>query len=216
MAFKDGNTPSIGSKTTLSLFTLVGVTYALNHLMFGIPATFVHKWFLILCSFIFYIRLVISLFVFIKRKVNWFEGIAVGILYGIVVAMFAVWGSRINEAVLFWDVTGFTLFCIGSFINSVSDYQRYVWKMQRENQGRIYTGGLFRYAMHINYFGDGLMFFGFAIVTQNFMSFIPVLLIILNLILLQIPSLDAHLNNKYGTEFEEYASKTKKFIPFIY
>ena len=88
--------------------------------------------------------------------------------------------------------------------------------METENHGQLYTQGLFRYAMHINYFGDSLMFMGFAMVTQNMMSFIPVIIIILNIIFLQMPQLDAHLKNKYGVEFLEYERKTKKIIPLIY
>jgi len=216
MAFKDGNAPSLGAKLILGILTLVGVLFAIRQVKFGFQASFLHNWFLILCTLIFYVRLIISLFAFIKRRVSWFEGITVGILYGILVAMFSIWGTQISSSIVFWDITGIVLFCVGSFINSLSDYQRHVWKMQAENHGYLYTHGLFRYAMHINYFGDSIMFVGFAIVTQNVMSFIPVFFIILNLILLQIPQLDEHLKNKYGADFLEYERKTKKFIPFIY
>lgn len=216
MTFKDGNIPSNGAKLTLALFTLIGAVFAIKNLLFGFQDSQLHNGLLIVCTLIFFIRLVISLFVFIKRKVSWFEGILVGTLYGIMIVGFSDWGTQTGSTNLFWDIGGFVLFCAGSFINSVSDYQRHVWKLKSENQGHIYTLGLFRYAMHINYFGDTIMLTGFAIVTQNAMSFLPVLAIALNLILLQIPLLDAHLKNKYGIEFEAYESKTKKFIPFIY
>ncbi len=216
MTFKDGNIPSNGAKLTLALFTFIGAVFAIKNLLFGFQDSQLHNGLLIVCTLIFFIRLVISLFVFIKRKVSWFEGILVGSLYGIMIVGFSDWGTQTGPTNLFWDIVGFVLFCAGSFINSVSDFQRHVWKLQSENQGHIYTLGLFRYAMHINYFGDTIMLIGFAIVTQNAMSFLPVLAIALNLILLQIPLLDAHLKNKYGIEFEAYESKTKKFIPFIY
>lgn len=216
MAFKDGNFPSMGSKLTLACLVLISLIYAIMHVTNESHSAPLHKWSLIVCTIIFYVRLVISLFVFIVRKVSWFEGITVGILYGIMVSMFSTWGTKISSTELFWDITGFVLFCIGSFINSLSDYQRFAWKKQDENHGKIYTYGLFHHAMHINYFGDSIMFVGFAIVTQNLMSFIPVVFIILNLIFLQIPQLDDHLKNKYGTDFLEYKRKTKKFIPFIY
>jgi steroid 5-alpha reductase family enzyme len=171
---------------------------------------------LIACVLLFYIRLIISLFAFIRRKVSWFEGITVGTLYGIMLAGFTVWGKEVSPTKDSWDIAGFLLFCFGSYINSLSDYQRHIWKKRPENSGRLYTEGLFRYSMHINYFGDSVMLVGFAIVTQNPLSFIPVLLIILNLLFLQIPRLDDHLKNKYGAEFLEYEIKTRKFIPFIY
>ena len=215
MAYKDGNSPSVGAKLTLALLTLIGVIFALRHVKLGFQAEFLHNWILISCTLIFYVRLIICLFTFIRRRVGWFEGITVGILYGIMVAMFSIWGTQKSSTVGIWDIAGAILFCVGSLINSLSDYQRYKWKKQSGYQGHIYTQGLFRYAMHINFFGDSLMFVGFATVTQNAMSFIPVLFIVLNFILFQIPQLDDYLKNKYRDEFEEYAKKSKKFIPFI-
>ena len=216
MAYKDGNSPSLGAKFTLAFLTLIGIIFAIRHVTFAFQAGFLHNWILISCTLVFYVRLIFCLFAFIKRRVGWFEGITVGILYGIMSVMFAVWGTQKSSTVAFLDITGAILFCIGSFINSLSDYQRHLWKKRPGNQGQIYTQGLFRYAIHINFFGDSLMFVGFAIVTQNSMSFIPVLFIVLNFILFQIPQLDDYLKNKYGNKFEEYARRTKKFIPYIY
>ena len=216
MAFKDGNSPSTGPKLSLGMLTLLGVIFSIRHVEFGFQPVSVHNGFLIACALIFWIRLAVSLFAFIKRKVSWFEGIVVGVLYGILVAGFSVWGTQKNFPFILWDITGMGLFCLGSVINSLSDYQRHVWKMRTENQWQLYTKGLFRYSMHINYFGDSIMFIGFAIITQNAMSFIPVAIIVLNLVFLQIPRLDDHLKIKYGADFLEYERKTKKFIPFIF
>lgn len=216
MAYRDGNSPSTATKLSLSIFTLAGVIYATIHLRPDNQANFVHSLVLLTCIWIFYVRLVICLFTFIKRKVSWFEGISVGILYGVMVAMYSIWGTKNSDQNGIVEISGIILFLTGSIVNSLSDYQRYKWKQQPGNQGKIYTDGLFKYAMHINFFGDSLMFAGFATVTQNAMSFIPVLFIILNFILVQIPQLDDHLKIKYGQEFEAYARKTKKFIPFIY
>jgi protein-S-isoprenylcysteine O-methyltransferase Ste14 len=216
MTYKDKPCPSLKSKLALAMLTLSGVVFAIWHLTDSYPKNPLQNWILILCTLIFYVRLVICLFVFIKRKVGWFEGITVGILYGIMVAMFSVWRIQKSSTVDFGEFIGFVIFFVGSIINSLSDYQRHLWKNQPKNQGQLYTQGLFRYAMHINFLGDSIMFIGFAIVTQNAMSFIPVLFIVLNFILFQIPQLDTYLKNKYGDDFVKYAEKTKKFIPFIY
>jgi protein-S-isoprenylcysteine O-methyltransferase Ste14 len=104
----------------------------------------------------------------------------------------------------------------GSWLNTYSEYTRYIWKKQEKNKGHLYTEGLFKYSMHINYFGDILLFTGFALIKFCFsMLFIP-LVMALNFILIIIPRLDKYLAVKYGEEFEEYAGKTKKFIPGIY
>ncbi len=60
------------------------------------------------------------------------------------------------------------------------------------------------------------MFVGFAMITGEVGGFIPVTVIIVNLLLLQIPRLENYLMERYGKEFAEYARETKKFIPFIY
>lgn len=216
MAYRDGRSPSISMKLTLSMLTLIGVIFAIEHLKPSFQTGDTHHLVLLSCILIFYVRLVLCLFTFIKRKVSWFEGISVGILYGIMVAMFTIWGTQKSFKNEFIEIAGIVLYVIGSIVNSLSDFQRYKWKKHPMNQGKIYTKGLFRYAMHINFFGDSLMFVGFATVTQNAMSFIPVLFIIFNFILVQIPQLDDYLKNKYGLDFELYAEKTKKFIPFIY
>jgi protein-S-isoprenylcysteine O-methyltransferase Ste14 len=70
--------------------------------------------------------------------------------------------------------------------------------------------------MHINYFGDVVLFTGFAILTHNFFILLIPLLIILNFVLFYIPAMDRYLNSKYGEEFREYAKNTKKLIPLVY
>lgn len=35
-------------------------------------------------------------------------------------------------------------------------------------------------------------------------------------VFVNIPVLDSHLGERYGPEFEEYASRTSKLIPFVY
>ncbi|WP_363321048.1 DUF1295 domain-containing protein [Desulfobacula sp.] len=108
------------------------------------------------------------------------------------------------------------LYLFGSWLNTYSEYTRYAWKKQLKNKGHLYTEGLFKYSMHINYLGDILLFIGFALITFRFsMLFIP-LFMALNFIFIIIPRLDKYLAVKYGYEFEEYAGRTKKFIPGIY
>jgi steroid 5-alpha reductase family enzyme len=216
MAYNNGNAPSIGSKLSLLVLTLFGVVFGTIYLTGNSRAETVHYYLLLSCTVIFFVRLFISVFVFIKRKVSWFEGISVGILYGLMVSLFSVWGTTNGSDAFYYEIAGAVLFCLGSFINSLSDYQRYMWKKQPSSKGHLYTQGLFRYAMHINFFGDSLMFVGYAMVTRNALSFIPVLFIILNFIFIQIPQLDDYLKEKYKNDFEQFSKKNKKFIPFIY
>jgi protein-S-isoprenylcysteine O-methyltransferase Ste14 len=215
MTYYDNHTPSVGSKTALLLFTLIGLLSAYVLLISDITSKTNCTLLLLVSATIFYLRLAVCILFFVKRKISWVEGCSVGMLYGILLYLFSLWGSHIRS-VSFITIIGITFFIMGSWINSQADYQRYKWKKKPENWGHLYTDGWFRYAIHINFFGDTIMFLGYALITQSGISFIPVICIILNFILIQIPTLDDYLNQRYGSEFIEYAFKTKKFIPFIY
>lgn len=114
------------------------------------------------------------------------------------------------------DMVGVGLYLVGSLINTMADYQRFAWKEKIENKGRLYTRGLFKYAMHINYFGDSVMYIGLALIAREWVCLYVAVGIGVNFIVLQIPMLDRHLKNRYGTAFDDYAKQTKKFIPFVY
>ncbi|MBW2203141.1 MAG: DUF1295 domain-containing protein [Deltaproteobacteria bacterium] len=114
------------------------------------------------------------------------------------------------------DILGVLLFLTGSYINTVADYQRFAWRKEIKNKGRLYTKGLFKYAMHINYFGDGISYVGLALITLEPVCLYVSIGIIVNFIVLQIPMLDKHLSKKYGDEFNEYAKHIKKLVPFVY
>ncbi|MEJ2649892.1 MAG: DUF1295 domain-containing protein, partial [Sedimentisphaerales bacterium] len=133
--------------------------------------------------------------------------------------MFALFGvaagNRPGQIGLF-DIAGIILFLTGSSINTLADYQRFAWKRKSENKGRLYTKGLFKYSMHMNYFGDGICYVGLALIALKLVGILISVGIILNFIVLQIPLLDKHLSRKYGNDFKEYSEQTKRFIPFIY
>lgn len=113
-------------------------------------------------------------------------------------------------------VLGVLLYFVGSYLNTASELQRKRWKANPQNEGHLFTGGFFRYAMHINYFGAQLLFTGFALITGCAWT-IPVLLLMLaGFLLFNIPELDRHLSAHYGADFEAYARKTRRFIPFLY
>jgi len=166
--------------------------------------------------FFYVVRLFLTLFIFLKRKMEWSEMILVSGLMSLALFSFARAGRASDQPIGCLDYFSIFLYLLGSWINTYSEYTRYVWKKQKKNKGHLYTRGLFKYSMHINYLGDIFLFTGFALITLQFsMLFIP-LLMALNFIFFIIPRLDKYLAAKYGKEFEEYAQRTKKFIPLIY
>lgn len=172
------------------------------------------------CAFLYWFRHLITLFYLLKRKVDWSEvwGLLGFMAFFEIGVLLLGGGAFRNNAISFgWlDVAAGALLLIGSFLNTFSELQRKWWKENPSNAGHIYTEGLFRYSMHINYFGDTLLFTGWCLFTYNFWTLSLPLLLALMFIFMHIPGLDAHLADRYGDEFTTYAKNTKKYIPFIY
>lgn len=147
---------------------------------------------------------------------EWMEMLVVSALMSFALFSFAKVGGNSNQPIGLLDYFSMFLYLLGSWLNTYSEYTRYVWKKQNENKGHLYTKGLFKYSMHINYFGDIILFTGVALITLQFsMLFIP-LAMTMNFIFIIIPRLDKYLAQKYGDEFQEYADKTKKLVPELY
>ena len=168
------------------------------------------------CLIIYFVRLQITVWVFQKRKWTWVETITITILMSFVVYSYASAGGSNNQAIGAWEVIGLFVYLLGSYINTHSEYYRHVWKLKEKNRGQLYTKGLFRLSMHINYFGDIVLFAGLALVTHRFRMVLIPLIMAINFIFNIIPSLDRYLEKKYKDQFRNYAKNTKKFIPKIY
>jgi steroid 5-alpha reductase family enzyme len=161
-------------------------------------------------------RLTVTLFVLLKRRFDWseFGGVAVALFaYQVGFSLLAMCESSPLEAV---DLLATGVFVFGSYLNTGSELQRRRFKQDPANQGKLHTGGLFRYARHINYFGDLLWVSAWAAVTRNpWAGLIPILLA-LGFVFGFIPALTRHLRGRYGEEFEAWRRRTKALIPFIY
>ena len=168
------------------------------------------------CLIIYFVRLQVTVWVFQKRKWTWLETITITVLMSFVLYAFAKVGGNNKQVVGVVEVIGILLYLSGSYINTHSEYSRHVWKLKEENRGRLYTKGLFSLSMHVNYFGDIVLFTGLAMVTHSLSMLVIPLIMAVNFVFNIIPSLDRYLEKKYKDEFRDYSKKTKKFIPLIY
>ena len=173
-------------------------------------------WILIACALIYFFRLILTNFVVLERKMEWDEASQVLIFMFIIHLLFAYLFVYNKSDFVPLDWLWIILYFFGSYLNSGSEWMRMIWKKNPENEGKLYTIGLFRYSMHINYFGDTILFTGFAMLTGSLWALSIPLFMALAFVFMHIPMLDKYLVEKYGMQFQEYASKTKKFIPFIY
>lgn len=171
---------------------------------------------LFLFNCIVFFRLCITFFYLMKRRLSWGEAISLTFAFALYYIGFPLLGFKSTLSLGYIDMAGIVIFISGSFLNTFSELMRNQWKRAPQNKGHLYTGGLFKYSMHINFFGDLLWVSGFALVTRNWYAAIIPLFLFGGFIFANIPKLDAYLAKKYGREFDEYMKTTKKFIPFIY
>lgn len=195
---------------------------ALGHL-FGKAwhlADFTRSQILLTCAFIYWLRHVITLFYLLVRKVEWAEVLGLLVLIGLFeTGLVLLGGGAFRDDSInfgFLDLIALILYVLGSYLNSFSEIQRKWWKAEPTNKGHCYTKGLFEYSMHINYFGDTVLFTGWCLFTHNFWILGLPLLMACTFIFYHIPGIDSYLDEHYGEEFKIYSEKTKKFIPFIY
>ncbi len=183
---------------------------------YNINGNFVRNVLIISCMTIYFLRLSVTLLFFFQRKMYWVEAIIIANIMPWIFPYIAYASGQYSEPIGLIEVIGILLFFIGSYLNSVSEYLRYSWKQEEQNAGHIYTGGLFKYAININYFGDILLFMGFAAIAHQFQLLIIPASMGIIFILILIPLKEDYLKQKYGEEFVKYATKTKKLIPLIY
>ncbi len=168
------------------------------------------------CAFIYFLRVVLTTFYLLKRKMGWGEAVLISLWLAIVHLLFAGLGG-INPKPLGWAAgAGALLYMLGSMVNTCSELSRKKWKARPENRGHLYTYGLFRYAQHINYFGDEMLFAGYALITGAAWALIVPAIMFASFVFFSIPDLDRHLKKQYGAEFEAYARRTRRFVPFLY
>ncbi|MEV8129232.1 DUF1295 domain-containing protein [Streptomyces sp. NPDC085944] len=223
-----GYDASTGPKTVVTTFNTIAVAIAVWFLFGG--ADTVADWFgtdfdeaatvrralLAALSVLYLLRFIATNFVMLQRKMEWSESFTIGIWVLVIHGTMAYFGGTNDAGVSVFTWLGVVLYLFGSYLNTGSEYQRKLWKKRPENKGKLYTEGLFKYSMHINYFGDAVLFSGFALVTGTVWAFAIPLIMVCMFVFLNIPMLDKYLAERYGEAFEEYASRTAKFVPFVY
>jgi len=183
---------------------------------YKINGDFVRNVLIISCMIIYFLRLLVTMLFFFQRKMYWIEAIIIANIMPWIFPYIAYTSGRYSKTIGLIEFVGITLFLTGSYLNSGSEFLRYSWKKKRKNTGRIYTGGFFKHAMHINYFGDIVLFTGMAMIARQFQLLIIPISMAFIFIFILFPLKENYLRGKYGDEFVSYASNTKKLIPLIF
>lgn len=228
MIFRDQHEKSLFPKLFIVLAILTSILIS-TYLMFvesqdmigwfvpfKIEGDFLRLILLLSCFFIYFLRLLGTLFIFFQRKMHWREAIIIANLMPWIFPYVAWVGGNNNQSVGLIEVAGAFLFLFGSYLNTASEYSRHIWKQKQENQGHLYTEGLFKHIRHVNYLGDVLLFTGLAAVAHQFILLVIPTSMALIFVVILIPLKEKYLKNKYGLEFEQYTIKTKKLVPMLY
>jgi hypothetical protein len=104
---------------------------------------------------VFVARVLVQMFVFWHRRIAWTEVFAEagGIIPASLLSLSVGAVGRRAQHMQWCDGVGIILFCVGTFLNIVPEYQRHLWKQDPANSGHLFTMGWWQSAQHINYFG---------------------------------------------------------------
>jgi len=171
---------------------------------------------LIIFSLITLVRFSLMMFVFLKRAIGPAEMVSVPAAFFIYYVGFSILVLPYGGGFDIFDLAGIVLFVVGAGLNTMAEYERHRFKADPANAGKLYTGGLFSRAMHINYFGDILWVSGYALVAHHPVGFVVPVALAVFFAFGNIPMLDKHLAKRYGAAFDAYAAKTKKLVPGIW
>jgi len=116
-------------------------------------------------------------------------------------------------------VAGEIIFIVGTMIILGYESHRYIFKAKRENNGRLFMGGLSRILQtrHPNYFGEIISFIGFAMVSRYpfFALWVPVTMG-LGLVFFSVKEIDHYLQIRYPKEFTKFTEVAPySIIPLV-
>lgn len=180
------------------------------------PGTPVRRTVLMIFNVIIFLRLGYMMFFLLKRKIPWEESISIPLAFAMYYLGFTLFILPVSQPLDIWDAVGIGLFLTGGVLNTGGEVLRDRWKKEPGHQGKLYTGGFFKYSRHINYFGDLLWVSGYALITHNPWSVSIPLFLFCFFAFYNAPKLDSYLRQKYGAAYHAYAAETKMLIPFIY
>ena len=163
-----------------------------------------------------WVRMGLGAFVLLKRRFDWSECAAVTLAVGVYQLGFALLGATTASEIGTLDYVAIALFLLGSALNTGSEWQRKRFKDDPANKGKLYTEGLFGIVRHPNYLGDTLWATGWAMMTKNWWSVLIVVACVSGFVFFFIPELSKYLAERYGEQYDEWARRTKRLVPFIY
>lgn len=118
---------------------------------------------------------------------------------------------------------GTTIFILGLLLETIADWQKFVFKNKSQNKGKWIESGVWGYSRHPNYFGEMLVWWGifiFSLPWQSDWSWLtligPIFITLILLFVSGIPPLEKRYDKKYAAnkDYQAYKKRTRLLIPF--
>ncbi|KAK1219887.1 hypothetical protein PQX77_017367 [Marasmius sp. AFHP31] len=115
-------------------------------------------------------------------------------------------------------LVGTAMFAIGIALEWISEEQRKAFKDDPSNKGKVYSGGLFGWARHINFGGYTLWRSGFSLAAGGWWFGATIAAAFTYFFAKGgIPELDEYCSNRYRNQWVEYKRKVPyKLFPYVY
>lgn len=133
--------------------------------------------------------------------------------------------SDFDTSLNYISYIGLIISVLGIIIETIADYQKFVFKNKGENKGRWISTGLWKYSRHPNYFGEIMMWIGVFIYSVVYINDLAILTVISPIFITYllvgvsgIPTLEKQYDQKYSNnnEYLKYKKNTGKLFPKIY
>jgi protein-S-isoprenylcysteine O-methyltransferase Ste14 len=171
---------------------------------------------LLTCSLVYFTRLCLGLFLFMRRRMGWGEAIG----FALWVATFHVGAAGLvvaeGKTIGPSAIPGVLLYLFGSYLDSEAERRRHVWKQQPANEGQLLTSGLYAWVRYPGYIGDVLALVGWALVTGSTWALLVPAIVLAFYVVYSIPMQETHLHSRYGESYRRYAAHSARMIPGIY
>jgi steroid 5-alpha reductase family enzyme len=113
------------------------------------------------------------------------------------------------------DTLGVLIWGIGFYFEAAGDAQLARFRADPANRGRLFTGGVWRFTRHPNYFGDAAQWWGFWLLAAGaggwWTLFSPALMTWLLLRVSGVAMLERTMQDKPG--YAAYTRRTSAFVP---
>eukprot|EP01091_Cochliopodium_minus_P000057 TRINITY_DN1009_c0_g1_i2.p1 TRINITY_DN1009_c0_g1~~TRINITY_DN1009_c0_g1_i2.p1 ORF type:complete len:196 (-),score=29.56 TRINITY_DN1009_c0_g1_i2:14-601(-) len=120
------------------------------------------------------------------------------------------------------EITGFVFFFLGFFLETLSDYQKFMFKQEPKNKNQLMMYGIFALSRHPNYFGEVLLQTGIwiaafrSLIGLQYLTIIsPLFTFILLRYISGVPILERSHQKRFGSDpnYILYKKNTPIFFP---